>query len=108
MTLSDHAIVLRLAARPALLVLAALALASCEPAKTTGSTPGTPGGTTDNVAPTVASVALGANRDTIDVNSPLTPPLSITIVPSVVRSYVAPDNGCRMVRMFNGLPAVCA
>ena len=59
------------AAGSALLALAVLVLASCEPAKTTGSTPTNPGGNTDNVAPTVGSVALGANRDTIDVNSPL-------------------------------------
>ena len=71
MTLRLRAIAARRrAAPPALLVVAALALASCEPSKTTSTTT-TPGGVTDGVAPTVSSVALRSNRDTIDVNSPL-------------------------------------
>ncbi len=48
----------------------ALLVASCEPAAT-GTSPGTTGGTTDNVAPTVSIVVPAANNDTIDVNVPL-------------------------------------
>ncbi|MBI2796191.1 MAG: hypothetical protein HYX65_05730 [Gemmatimonadetes bacterium] len=71
MPLRERLTACRRPAGRALLTLAALALAGCEPAKTTSSTTTTGGATPDVTPPVVTSVALGANRDTIDVNSPL-------------------------------------
>ena len=61
---------LRRFARP-LGALVALTVASCDP-KTTSPVGGTVGSTVDDVVPTIGSAASGANRDTVDVNSPLT------------------------------------
>ncbi|MBI3791482.1 MAG: hypothetical protein HY275_11475 [Gemmatimonadetes bacterium] len=56
----------------AVLALAALVVASCDPKTTSTATSPTGGSVTDDIAPTVAIAAAGTNgRDTIDVNAPL-------------------------------------
>jgi hypothetical protein len=56
---------------------AAVALVmSCEPATAPDELGNVVGGSLDNIAPSVRVTAVGARRDTVDVNSPLN--LSVT------------------------------
>ena len=63
---------LRRHGRPFAGALVAMLVASCDPKATTGTAVGGGGSTVDDVAPVIGAVANGANRDTVDVNSPLT------------------------------------